>query len=199
VYQCLDDQTEDCCDLPSDTFLITPGGMHFSEIRNEDFVFDSVDEPGNVIHSSIYGARSDVRCIIHAHTPAIMVVSVMNEGFRFLTQDSAPFYQRIGYHTWRGLQSTDSEKERIVENLGDGCALIMRNHGATVVGRSIQEAWVHLYYLDRCCKVQIEAMKTGAELIDCSQELLLHAREQIETYFPHGKYEWAALKRLVDR
>lgn len=197
--RCLDDQTEDCCDLPSDTYLITPGGVHFSQVRTEDFVFDSVDETGNLIHSGIYEARTDVRCIIHTHAPAIMIVSVLEDGFKFLTQDSAPFYNRIGYHDWEGLHCSDVEKSRIAENLGpDGIALIMRNHGATIVGRSIQEAWVRLYYLDRCCRVQIEAMKTGAKLRECPEDLLLHAQGQIEKFFPHGKYEWRALSRLVD-
>lgn len=197
--RCIDDQTEDCCDLPSDTYLITPGGMHFSEIRSEDFVFDSVDEPGNIIHSGIYAARPDVRCVIHTHTLAIMTVSVLKQGFMFLTQDSAPFYKRIGYHDWEGLSCSDVEKDRIAASLGpDGIALIMRNHGATVVGRSIQEAFVRLYYLDRCCRVQVEAMKCGGEIIPCCEELLEHAGDQIERYFPHGKYEWAALTRLVE-
>jgi ribulose-5-phosphate 4-epimerase/fuculose-1-phosphate aldolase len=198
--RCLDEQTADCCELPSSSYLITPGGMHFSEIRAEDLVFDSIEESGNVIHSGIYQARPDVRCIIHIHTPAIMVVSVLEEGFKFLTQDSAPFYKRIGYHKYEGIHSADDEKDRISASLGkDGIALIMRNHGATVVGRSIQEAWVRTYYLDRCCKVQIDAMRTGGKLIECSDELLVHAQKQIDKYFPHGKFEWGALKRLVDK
>jgi len=198
--RCFDDQTEDCCDLPTDSYLITPGGVHFSEVRGDDFVFDSTDESGNVIHSGIYAARPDVRSIIHVHTPAIMVVSVLKDGFKFLTQDSAPFYGKIKYHDYGGLHSTMEEEKNIASDLGpDGVALFMRNHGATIVGRSIQEAWVRTYYLDRCCKVQIEAMQTGGEILHCPTDLLVNAAEQIEKFFPHGKYEWAALKRLVDR
>jgi len=188
--RCLDDQTADCCELPSTSYLITPGGMHFSEVRSEDLVFDTLEESGNVIHSGIYQKRPDVRCIIHIHTPAIMAVSVLKEGFKFLTQDSAPFYNRLGYHAYEGLHTADEEKCRIADSLGkDGIAIIMPNHGATVVGRSIQETWVRTYYLDRCCQVQIAAMSTGSEILECSEDLLVHAQEQIERYFPHGKYE----------
>lgn len=195
-----EEDEEDCCDLDSSTYLITPGGMHFSEVREYDFVFDSIQESGNVIHSGIYAARPDVRCIIHIHTPAIMAMSCIEEPFRFLVQDAAIFYNRIGYHMYEGMHSTDEEKESIARNLGkDGIALIMQNHGATIVGRSIQEAFVRTYYLDRCCRVQLDAMATGSKLIECSPDLLQHAQQQMETIIPSGRYEWSALKRLVDR
>jgi len=190
---------EDCCDIDSSTYLITPGGMHFSEVREYDFVFDSIQENGNVIHSGIYAARPDVRSIIHIHTPAILAVSCLGDGFQFLTQDSATFYKRLGYHKFEGIQSAEEEKERIAESLGpQGIALIMNNHGATIVGRSIQEAFVRTYYLDRCCRVQLDTMSTGGKLLECSEELLLHAQNQIEKFFPHGKYEWAALSRIAN-
>ena len=83
--------------------------MHFSEIKSCDFVFEDVFESGNVIHSGIYSHRPDVRSIIHCHTPAIMAVSVLKCGFKFLTQDSAPFYQKIGYHDWEGTKPTRLE------------------------------------------------------------------------------------------
>ncbi|GBG27591.1 Alpha-adducin [Hondaea fermentalgiana] len=179
-----EDNEEDCCDL----------------VREYDFVFDSIAESGNVIHSGIYAERPDVRCIIHIHTPAIMAISCIEEPFRFLVQDSAIFYNRLGYHSYEGMHSTDEEKESIARNLGkDGVALIMRNHGATIVGRSIQEAFVRTYYLNRCCQVQLDAMATGSKLIECSPDLLQHAQQQIEEVIPSGRYEWAALKRLVDR
>jgi len=192
-------QDESCCDISPDNYLITPGGMHFSEVMPEDLVFDSTEESGNVIHSGIYAHRSDVVSVIHAHTIPTMAVSAMKCGFKFLTQDSAGFYGKIGYHDWEGNLGSEEEKERIAENLGkNGVSLFLRNHGVVVVGRSIQEAWVRFYYLDRCCRVQLEAMKSGAELIECPPDMLQYAAEQKERYFPDGRYEWPALTRQVE-
>ena len=144
-----------------------------------------------MIHSGVYAHRPDVVSVIHAHTVPVMAISVLKEGFRFLTQDSATFFGRIGYHDWEGLHNSEEEKERIATNLGpNGVALILRNHGAVVVGRSIQEAWVRYYYLDRCCRVQLEAMKSGGQLIECPVDMLKHAAEQKERFFPDGRYEW---------
>jgi ribulose-5-phosphate 4-epimerase/fuculose-1-phosphate aldolase len=173
--------------------------MHFSEVMPEDLVFDSTEESGNVIHSGIYAHRPDVVSIIHAHTIPTMAVSAMKCGFKFLTQDSAGFFGKLGYHDWEGNLGSEEEKERVAEDLGKtGVALILRNHGAVVVGRSIQEAWVRFYYLDRCCRVQLEAMKSGAELNECPPDMLIHAAEQKERFFPDGRYEWPALTRLVE-
>jgi ribulose-5-phosphate 4-epimerase/fuculose-1-phosphate aldolase len=192
-------QEEDCCDITPDNYLITPGGMHFSEVMPEDLVFDSTEESGNVIHSGIYAHRPDVVSVIHAHTIPTMAVSAMKCGFKFLTQDSAGFYGKLGYHQWEGNLGSEEEKERVAEELGkNGVALFLRNHGVVVVGRSIQEAWVRFYYLDRCCRVQLEAMKTGAELIECPPDMLKYAAEQKERFFPDGRYEWPALTRLVE-
>ena len=173
--------------------------MHFSEVSPEDLVFDSTEESGNVIHSGVYAHRPDVVSVIHAHTIPVMAVSALKDGFKYLTQDAATFYGRLGYHDWEGLHNSEEEKERIAANLGPhGVALILRNHGAVVVGRSIQEAWVRYYYLDRCCRVQLEAMKSGGQLIECPMDMLKHAAEQKERFFPDGRYEWPALTRLVE-
>ncbi len=142
-----ENEDEECCDINPNTYLITPGGLHFSEIREEDLVFDSIEENGNIIHSGIYAKRNDVRAIIHAHTPAVMAVGVLEDGFVHLTQDSAAFYKKIGYHDWEGYHTSDEEKERVAKNLGQGDILFLRNHGAVVVGRSIQEAFVKYYYV----------------------------------------------------
>jgi ribulose-5-phosphate 4-epimerase/fuculose-1-phosphate aldolase len=107
-------------------------------------------------------------------------------------------FNRIGYHNWEGLTGTEQEEHRIAASLGDdGIALIMRNHGATVVGRSVQEAFVRMYYLNRCCQTQLDVLSTGRKVRLCPDDVLIHAADQIERFFPHGKYEWRALSRLV--
>ena len=189
---------ENCCDISPTSYLITPGGMHFNEITPEDLVFDSIEESGNPLHSGIYEHRPDVVSIVHVHSIPIMAISAMKCGFKFLTQDSATFYNRIGYHDWQSHLEAEEEKERVAADLGpNGVALILRNHGAVTVGRSIQEAVVRMYYLDRMCRVQLAAMSAHAELIECDPKQLAEAAKQKERFFPDGKYEWPALTRLV--
>lgn len=41
-------------------------------------------------------------------------------------------------------------------------------------------------------------MSTGRKIRPMPEEMMDHAASQLEKYFPHGKYEWRALSRLVD-
>ena len=72
----------------------------------------------------------------------------------------------------------------------------MRHHGAVTTGRTLSEAWVRYYYLDRICRVQCEAAAAGGSCLQPSKALLAHAAEQIRTDWPFGKYEWGMLTRL---
>merc|ERR1719359_2365447 len=100
----------------------------------------------------------------------------------FLSQGAAPFYDRVAYHEWQGL-SDDLDKE-----LEDICAsfktskkparaLIMRNHGAITIGKSVAEAFVAMYYLNRTCATQLAVLSSGAEINYPPKEVIEHAAE----------------------
>ena len=134
---------------------------------------------------------------MHAHTPAAVAVSATKGGFEFLDQNSGQFYRGIGYHDYEGISDDPEEQSRIGSALGpDNIALFMRNHGAVTVGRTIEEAWVRMYYLDFCCKVQLST--EGKARVPIDEATLLHVREQFEGYIA-GEAEWPALLRRLER
>ena len=61
----------------------------------------------------------------------------------------------------RASRSTSSERERIVADLGDKNAMILRNHGTLAVGQNVGECFVRLYFLERACQAQIMALSAG--------------------------------------
>src|SRR5258708_35203457 len=81
-------------------------------------------------------ARHDVECVAHTHTPAGMAVSAMECGLLPLAQTSMRFLH-IAYHDFEGIADDVAERERLVRDLGDHEAMILRNHGLPVVGRTI--------------------------------------------------------------
>ena len=95
--------------------------------------------------------------------------------------------------------STDlDERERLAESLGEGYAMILRNHGLLTVGRTIGEAFMLMHYLERACRVQIQVLSTGRAVSLPPEEVLDKAAKQYEAFWP-GTYEWPALVRLVDK
>lgn len=194
--------------VEGDDFLVTSGTEHFDEVTPASLVKSSsanANITADVIHSAIYRHRPDVGAIVHHHSTAVAAVSVFREGLKLLIQDAAAFHDKVSYHDWEGVSDDYDECERIAASLGrTSHTLIMRNHGALTVGRTIAEAWVRYFYLDRVCKVQVAV--GSRETIEPPLKVLEHAAKQYDpdrnngaVSFAHGKAEWPALRRLAAR
>src|SRR5882757_9631351 len=138
-------------------FLINAYGMMYEEITASSLIkvnlagailakpdFGALDyglnRAGYVIHSAIHAARADVACVIHTHAWASMAVSALACGLMPITQTAMRFL-KIRYHNYQGVVLDDAEKASLLADLGDGEALILRNHGALVVGRTVGETF----------------------------------------------------------
>jgi ribulose-5-phosphate 4-epimerase/fuculose-1-phosphate aldolase len=196
-------------------FLINPFGLLYTEInascfytldwdgnivRQPDSEF-SINCAGFLIHSAIHKARPDLICVMHTHTRAGMAVSAMREGLLPLTQTAMRFYNAIGYHDYEVPTADVSERERIAADLGPHNAMIMRNHGLIACGRSVQDTWNLMYWLETACQVQVDVLGSGATPALPSHEL---ATAMAQRYAPDGAInfapmEWPALRRQLDR
>ena len=78
--------------------------------------------------------------------------------------------------------------------------MILRNHGLLTAGKTIAEAFMLMYYLDRACKNQIDTLSMHQEIIVPSNTILEFAAQQYnDPSFELGKHEWPALLRLLDK
>src|ERR1700750_3241642 len=174
------------CRVPAEphNFLYNPYGMLYQEIAASSLI--KVDHDGNtvfnasdygvnaagfVIHSAIHMARHDVDCVAHTHTPAGRGVAAMEAGWLPLAQTSMRFLH-IAYHDFEGIADDVGERERLVADLGEHEAMILRNHGLLVVGRTIASAFNALFRLERACQVQVMALSCNTKLIMPSTEIL---------------------------
>ncbi len=200
-----------------DAFLINAYGMLYEEITASSLIkvdhdgnilstpdFGSLDygvnKAGYVIHSAVHAARPEVACVIHAHTWASMAVSSLECGLLPITQTAMRFL-KIGYHDYCGVVLDLDEQESLVRDLGAGEALILRNHGALIVGRTIGEAFNWMHRLELACRSQLAAMACNTKLVQVSQAVLERTwrNYQPQTRRPYGVMEWPALLRKLDR
>jgi len=183
-----------------DGYLITPGHMMYEEIQPEDILHSSENVTANVIHGAIYKSRSEIQAIMHIHTPAVCTVSTLPQGLQLLTQDAAQFYDSVAYHPWEGISEDFAEQERISKSIGPSAmTLIMRNHGACTLGRSIGEAWVRAYYLERVAQIQVSALANPDGVLAPDESVLRHAAKQYQGEYLPGLHEWPALVRMLER
>ena len=129
-----------------------------------------------------------------------IAVSCLKSGLEILVQDSAMFHNRISYHNWEGMSTSTEECEIIFKNLGKNNTMILRNHGLLTAGKTIGEAFMLMYYLDRACKVQIDLLNSNKEIIKPSDNLLEFAAGQYnDPKYKLGEHEWPALKRMLEK
>jgi len=193
------------------TFLINRFGLRYDEVTASNLL--EIDLEGNiisgegeinytgyVIHGAIHKVRNDLHCVMHSHSQSGLAISCLKNGLQILIQDSAMFYNRISYHDWKGMSTNTKECDSIARDLGNNNAMILRNHGLLTGGKTIGEAFMLMYYLDRACKLQIDLFKANQGIIKPSENLLEFAANQYnEPKYQLGKHEWPALKRMLDK
>jgi ribulose-5-phosphate 4-epimerase/fuculose-1-phosphate aldolase len=158
---------------PEHHFLLNPYNLMFEEVTASSLV--KVDtggmpvEPspfitnpaGFTIHSAIHMARPDAHAVVHLHTPHGQAVSAHGEGLLPLTQTAMLVREDVAYHDYEGVAVDLDERERIVADLGDKGAMLLRNHGTLAVGETVGEAFLKIYFLERACEAQILALSAG--------------------------------------
>jgi ribulose-5-phosphate 4-epimerase/fuculose-1-phosphate aldolase len=192
-------------------FLINPYGMMFHEITASSLVkidYDGniiedtgypVNKAGFVIHSAVHMARPEVNCVLHTHTRAGIAVSCLAEGLLPINQHSLTFYNRLAYHDYEGIALDLDERMRLVRDLGDKAAMILRNHGLLTVGHTVQEAFSLMFVLEKSCQIQLDLMASGGKLIRLSDHVCQHTADQfVNSPVSYGDREWPALLRLLD-
>jgi len=160
-----------------------------------------VNRAGYVIHGAIHRARRDVTCVLHTHTRAGMAVAAMKCGLLPISQTSIRFEGHIGYHDYEGPAIELAERERLVRNLGAHDAMILRNHGLLAVGRTIPEAFITMYWLERACQAQALAVSSNQKLKVPEKATIKLTNDR---YKPGqrrriGELEWGGLLRLLER
>lgn len=194
-------------------FLINPYGLFFEEITASSLIkvdaegrplMDSpypVNPAGFVIHSAVHAARHDVACVVHTHTIAGIAVSAQQEGLLPISQQACFPLASLAYHDYEGLALRDAEKARLVADLGHANHFILRNHGLLSCGRSVAEAFMAMYRLQRACEVQLAAQAGGSRLTQVAQPIIDGITEQsLQVSKGLGpKLVWPGLLRRLDR
>lgn len=202
--------------LPDESghFLINRYGILFDRVTASDLV--KIDGEGNivdtafpnhrvnragfVIHSAIHQARPDLHCVIHTHTAAGIAVSAQEKGLLPLSQHALKFFNRLAYHTYEGIALDTGERERLVSDLGNHSAMILRNHGLLVGGISVADAFQNIYFLERACQAQVHAMAGATPLVYPAIEVCEHTAQQFEQDGDSGiiQLAWRAALSLIE-
>jgi len=194
-------------------FLLNPYGMMFEEVTASSLlkidlhghkVMESphfINPAGFTIHSAVHEAREDALCVMHLHTRNGIAVSAQKDGLLPLSQQAMFALASLAYHDYEGLALDEQEKPRLVADFGDKKYLILRNHGLLTVGRTVAEAFLGMFLLERACGIQILAQSGGNELSPIPKEIIGRVASQLDavTVGMGATLTWPGLLRKLDR
>jgi ribulose-5-phosphate 4-epimerase/fuculose-1-phosphate aldolase len=129
-----------------------------------------------------------------------MAVSALECGLLPITQTAMRFL-KIGYHDFQGVVLNEDEQASLLQDIGDKEALLLRNHGAMTVGRTVGEAFNWMHRLELSCRAQLAAMACNTPLSQVSEHVLEETWNNYQrgTRRPYGLMEWPGLLRKLDR
>ena len=121
------------------------------------------------IHGAIYRTRPDVQAICHHHAPAIMPFCISDRALVPVSQTGAsmgaqvPVWDSAEEFGATNLLVTDSHQaESLASKLGEGWVVLMRRHGACVVGRNLRELVFRAVFTCQDADAQARAALLGA-------------------------------------
>lgn len=196
--------------------LISPSYVHWSQVTASSLERLGPDDPAAKrdlalwtayrIHYPVHEARSDAKCVLHVHSPHVVALAMIDVKLNQAEQNALEFWRKTAYTSeYDGLWPDDLEQgRRMAEALGEHNTLLMlRGHGALVVGETVGLAYARVYLLERAARAQILAMSTGQPLLNISDAELERSfsREWVPVDHKSSYLEehFHAMKRVLDR
>lgn len=150
----------------SDRFWMKGQGVGLEEIGVDDLVL--VDLDGNKLlgqrprhgeyplHAEVFRRRPEINAVVHVHPIHSTVFSALDEPLRPLTHEGALFVPPIPRFTEiTDLILTREQGDLVARVMGERDALLMRNHGVLVAGRSVEDACLTAVFLEKATRVQL--------------------------------------------
>jgi len=123
------------------------------------------------IHGSIYKARPDVKSVVHSHMPSVLPYTDVTTPLRAMYHMAAflvpgvPMFEirKVAGHI--GMLVDDAKSgDALAQALGNKTVVLLRGHGAAIVGSSVPDAVSNAIFLDVNARAQSQAIALGGNI-----------------------------------
>ncbi|MCV0395659.1 MAG: class II aldolase/adducin family protein [Rhizobiaceae bacterium] len=194
-------------------FLLNPRWQHFATIRASDLLLLDANEPEVMaapnapdpsawaVHGTLHRRIPDARVILHCHSPHATALACLKDPTLLpIDNNTARFFGRIGYALeFGGISDTASEGEHLARALRGNTVLVMGNHGVTVTGETVADAFEDLYFFEKAAQTQILALSSGRPLAVLSDEVARNTAEGWLSYRGMAERHFDYLKSTLDQ
>ena len=156
----------------TDTFLI-PRGIAPGLVTLDDLLVCNLEGKtiegkysksyGEVMgHAGVYRRRKDIQSVAHTHSWNVLALSMTETTVLPASFESMKVaYEPIALYRKMAFLDNREVAEEVADLIGPNRAVILKGHGAIVVGRSIEEAIVSSVDLEQAAEVQRMASSVG--------------------------------------
>ena len=125
------------------------------------------------IHSTIYAQYPDIKAVVHTHAPSATALGTLrtpNNRILPTTNPGANLGNFIPIFPEVGLVRDPDKGRRIAASLQGQNGVLLRGHGAVVVGNSLEQAVLRAIYLEFEARAQMLSRGAGEPLPYTSEE-----------------------------
>jgi len=183
---------------------LAPELVTAADILEHDLDNNAPDAQGRALylerfmHGAIYKARPDVKAIVHNHSPSVIPFGVSGVPLRPLYHMSAFLHAGAPVFEIRAaggaqtdmLVRTPELGRALAKVLADNAVVLMRGHGAVVVGTSLPHAVFRSIYTELNARLQAEALGLSQKVVYLSPEEARRAEATMESTIPRAWELW---------
>jgi HCOMODA/2-hydroxy-3-carboxy-muconic semialdehyde decarboxylase len=154
---------------------MAPGLVTADDIMEYDLDSSAIDPRGRTsylerfIHGAIYQARSDVRAVVHSHSPAVLPFADTKVALRPMNHIAG--FLGAGVPVFEIRDTAGPATDMLIRNaalghalaatLGSSSVALMRGHGSVAAAQSVRHVVFRAVYTEVNARVEAEAMKLG--------------------------------------
>jgi L-fuculose-phosphate aldolase len=174
-----------------DLFFMKPHSLGFEEITIDNIVIcdlegQKVGGGGRrhsevFIHSEIFKARPDLNSVIHSHPKYTTIWCASERPWKIVSQACVLFADGLGYYqdTVNLIRSPETGRG-VARGLGDRKVVMMRGHGVTVTGNTVEEAVIRTLTLENACHDQVLCLAMGGDIVEFAEEDIESLRANLD-------------------
>jgi autoinducer 2 (AI-2) kinase len=156
----------------SEELWITPGQMFKGRLEADSLVRIGLDghsldldsrSPSSerLMHTAVYMARPEAEAVIHCHAVSATILANCDLPFLPISTEAA-FFDNIPRIPFI-MPGTEELAHAIGMAIGDGWAVMMKNHGLLVAGRSLRRAADMAEIIERSAEVMLGCWAVGKD------------------------------------
>ena len=158
-----------------------------------------------MIHAAVYAARADVQSVVHHHAYGVLPFTITAEPLRPVVHTASvigavvPVWDiRTKFGGTDMLVRSIEQGRDLAATLADNTCVLIRGHGAVVVGRSIEGAVLTAIYLQVNANVLLQALPLGAPEPLSAEEIARSAEAQFSPLALDRSWEYFCQRAGVD-